>query len=102
MNLMEGQIWIESEGLGRGSTAIFIVKLGTPGRSNESKLPFVHKGPGNQEKPNFSGLKVVVMDDNRLVIHAPFITCFLFWSWHLFLSKGAYFQPLNINLVKGS
>ncbi|KAI3457561.1 hypothetical protein Pfo_014224 [Paulownia fortunei] len=66
VNLMEGNIFIESEGLGRGSTAIFIVKLGIPGRSNESKLPFVHKGQGNQVKPNFSGLKVVVMDDNSV------------------------------------
>lgn len=64
---MEGHIWIESEGVGRGSTAIFIVKLGIPARVNESKLPFLQKGPGNQVKLNFSGLKVVVMDENRLV-----------------------------------
>ncbi|KAL0353902.1 UNVERIFIED_CONTAM: Ethylene receptor 1 [Sesamum angustifolium] len=66
VNLMEGHIRIESEGLGRGSTAIFIVKLGIPGRSNESKLAFIHKGPGNQVKPNFSGLKVVVADNNSV------------------------------------
>ncbi|KAL2245544.1 UNVERIFIED_CONTAM: Ethylene receptor 1 [Sesamum indicum] len=66
VNLMEGHIRIESEGLGRGSTAIFIVKLGIPGRSNESKLSFIHKGPANQVKPNFSGLKVVVVDDNSV------------------------------------
>ncbi|GFP98850.1 ethylene receptor 1 [Phtheirospermum japonicum] len=64
VNLMEGHIWIESEGPGRGSTAIFITKLGIAGRSNESKFPLVHKVQGNQVKPNFSGLKVVVMDDN--------------------------------------
>ncbi|KAG8386528.1 hypothetical protein BUALT_Bualt03G0157800 [Buddleja alternifolia] len=61
-----GHIWIESEGLGKGSTAIFIVKLGFPGRSNEPKLSFVLKGPGNQVKPNFNGIKVVVMDDNSV------------------------------------
>ncbi|XP_042018169.1 ethylene receptor 1-like [Salvia splendens] len=66
VNLMEGHIWIESEGLGRGSTVIFIVKLGIPARLNESKLPFLHKGPGNQVKLIFSGLKVVVMDDNSV------------------------------------
>ena len=66
MNLMEGHIWIESDGPGRGSTVIFIVKLGIPARLNESKLPFLHKAPGNQIELNFSGLKVVVMDDNRL------------------------------------
>ncbi|CAA0841535.1 Ethylene receptor 1 [Striga hermonthica] len=67
INLMEGHIWLESEGLGRGTTAIFIVKLGYPGRSNESKLPLLPKVPRYQAvNPNFSGLKVVVMDDNML------------------------------------
>ncbi|KAL3848647.1 hypothetical protein ACJIZ3_010529 [Penstemon smallii] len=66
VNLMEGQLSIESEGLGKGSTAIFIVKLGIPGRSNEPKLSFVHKGTKNQVKPNFSGLKVVLLDDNSV------------------------------------
>lgn len=65
VNLMEGQIWVESEGIGRGSTAVFFVKLGIPSRSNESKLSILQKGAGNQVKPIFSGLKVIVMDDNR-------------------------------------
>lgn len=77
VNLMEGQIWIESEGVGRGSTAVFYVKLGIPARSNESKLPVLNKGPGNQIKPIFSGLKVIVMDDNRLVVLASFLYSFL-------------------------
>ncbi|KAL6570567.1 mitochondrial 2-enoyl thioester reductase [Orobanche gracilis] len=42
VNLMEWHIWIESEGVGRGSIGIFIVKLGFSGRSNESKLPIIH------------------------------------------------------------
>nr|GME06334.1 ethylene receptor [Ipomoea batatas] len=46
-NLMEGHIWIESEGLGKGATAIFIVKLGIPGLSNELKLTLVPKLPAN-------------------------------------------------------
>ncbi|XP_051125645.1 ethylene receptor 1-like [Andrographis paniculata] len=66
VNLMGGQIWIDSEGLGRGSTAIFIVKLGIPSRSNEPKLAFVHKGSGNLVNPNLSGLKVVVLDENSV------------------------------------
>lgn len=78
VNLMEGQIWIESEGLGKGSTAIFIVKLGFPGHSNESRLPFVPKVPGNHVLTNFSGLKVVVMDDNR---YASFPPCILNSLW---------------------
>ncbi|KAK2968729.1 hypothetical protein RJ640_005916 [Escallonia rubra] len=64
VNLMEGHIWIESEGLGKGSTAIFVVKLGIPERSNELKLSFVPKGPANHGQTNFLGLKVLVMDDN--------------------------------------
>ncbi|KAK4374004.1 hypothetical protein RND71_004681 [Anisodus tanguticus] len=64
VNLMEGHIWIESEGLGKGSTAIFIIRLGIPGRANESKLPFVAKLPANHMQMTFQGLKVLVMDDN--------------------------------------
>lgn len=61
---MEGHIWIESEGVGKGSTAIFIVKLGIPGRLNESKLPFTAGLPANHMQMTFQGLKVLVMDDN--------------------------------------
>ncbi|KAH0707081.1 hypothetical protein KY289_012157 [Solanum tuberosum] len=64
VNLMEGHIWIESEGLGKGSTAIFIIKLGIPGRANEPKLPFVTKLPANHMQMSFQGLKVLVMDEN--------------------------------------
>lgn len=64
VNLMEGHIWLESEGLGKGCTASFIVKLGIPELSNESKLPFMPKVPANHGQTNFLGLKVLVMDDN--------------------------------------
>ncbi|KAI4328646.1 hypothetical protein L6164_020982 [Bauhinia variegata] len=64
VNLMGGQIWIESEGIGKGCTATFIVKLGIPDRKNESKPPFVPKLPGNNGLTDFAGLKVLVMDDN--------------------------------------
>ncbi|KAH0744158.1 hypothetical protein KY290_032151 [Solanum tuberosum] len=64
VDLMEGHIWIESEGVGKGSTAIFIVKLGIPGRLNESKLPFIPGLPANHMQMTFQGLKVLVMDDN--------------------------------------
>nr|AAL66207.1 putative ethylene receptor [Pyrus communis] len=64
VNLMEGHIWIESEGLGKGCTATFIVKLGFPERSNESKQPFAPKLQANHVQTNFPGLKVLVMDDN--------------------------------------
>ncbi|XP_048330913.2 ethylene receptor isoform X1 [Ziziphus jujuba] len=64
VNLMEGHIWIESEGLGKGCTASVIVKLGFPERSNESKPPFAPKGQANHAQTNFPGLKVIVMDEN--------------------------------------
>lgn len=64
VNLMEGHIWLESEGLGKGCTATFMVKLGIPELSNESKFPFVPKMSANHGQTNFPGLKVLVMDDN--------------------------------------
>ncbi|KAK7283817.1 hypothetical protein RIF29_13563 [Crotalaria pallida] len=64
VNLMEGQIWIESEGTGKGCTVTFMVKLGIPDRPNESKLPYAPKVQGNHVSKNFAGLKVLVMDDN--------------------------------------
>ncbi|MBA0705310.1 hypothetical protein Golax_017513 [Gossypium laxum] len=64
VNLMEGHIWIESEGLGKGCTAIFMVKLGIPERLNEPKLPFMPKVPTNHGPTAFPGLKVLVMDEN--------------------------------------
>lgn len=64
---MEGHIWIESEGLGKGCTAIFIVKLGIPERLNESKLPYMPKVSANHGQTAFPGLKVLVMDENGSV-----------------------------------
>ncbi|PPR95569.1 hypothetical protein GOBAR_AA25105 [Gossypium barbadense] len=64
VNLMEGHIWIESDGLGKGCTAIFMVKLGIPERLNEPKLPFMPKVPTNHGPTAFPGLKVLVMDEN--------------------------------------
>ncbi|XVF47657.1 hypothetical protein PTKIN_Ptkin03bG0127700 [Pterospermum kingtungense] len=62
----EGHIWIESEGLGKGCTTIFIVKLGIPERFNESKLSLMPKVPTNHGPTAFSWLKVLVMDENGL------------------------------------
>ncbi|XP_062026646.1 ethylene receptor-like isoform X1 [Rosa rugosa] len=64
VNLMEGHIWIESDGLGKGCTATVIVKLGYSEQSNESKLPFAPKTQANHVHSDFPGLKVLVMDDN--------------------------------------
>ncbi|XP_040986174.1 ethylene receptor [Juglans microcarpa x Juglans regia] len=64
VNLMEGHIWLDSEGPGKGCTAIFIVKLGIPRLSNESKFPFAPKVSANHGLTNFPGLKVLLMDNN--------------------------------------
>ncbi|KAK9025513.1 hypothetical protein V6N11_038379 [Hibiscus sabdariffa] len=64
VNLMEGHIWIESEGLGKGCTAIFMVKLGIPERLNDSRLALMPKVPPNHGPAAFPGLKVLVMDEN--------------------------------------
>jgi ethylene receptor len=65
VNLMEGHIWIESEGPGKGCMAIFIVKLGIPENTSESKNPFLPKA--NHGQTTFPGLKVLVLDDNGSV-----------------------------------
>ncbi|KAJ4976916.1 hypothetical protein NE237_002022 [Protea cynaroides] len=61
VNLMEGYIWIESEGFGKGCTASFVVKLGIAGRSNDPDHRVV---PLNHVQANFPGLKILIMDDN--------------------------------------
>lgn len=66
---MEGHIWIESEGVGKGCTANFIVKLGYSDSPNESKVAFMPKALANNSRTSFPGLKVLVMDDNGLVHH---------------------------------
>lgn len=76
---MGGHIYLESEGIGKGSTAVFVVKLGFPQRSGDPKLPFAPSAilPASQGRTNFSGLKVLVMAENGLVIFSfefsPFI-----------------------------
>lgn len=67
VNLMDGHIWIESEGLGKGCMVTFIVKLGIPEQLKESKFLVMPKIPASHVRTNFSGLKVLVVDDNRLV-----------------------------------
>lgn len=100
VNLMEGHIWIESEGLGKGCTASFIVKLGCPERSNESKLPLVSMVQANHSQTNFTGLKVLVMDENGSVtfffcttMHFTFIQYTLFvllFSWVRIIPGSTY------------
>lgn len=64
---MGGHIYLESEGLGKGSTAVFVVKLGVPEPSSDSRLPFANIIPPSQGQINFPGLKVLIMAENGLV-----------------------------------
>lgn len=64
MQLMNGHIWIESDGLGRGSVVTFIVRLQLQSASaNERERP---SGEDNLNKADLKGLKVLVTDDNSV------------------------------------
>ncbi|XP_010279610.1 PREDICTED: ethylene receptor isoform X1 [Nelumbo nucifera] len=66
VSLMKGHIWIESEGLGKGCTAVFIVRLGIAEHSHDSGHHFIPKLQANHVQASFSGLKVLLMDDNGI------------------------------------
>lgn len=65
VNLMKGRIWLESEGIGKGCTTIFIVKLGISEdptrRFQQNLLPPIRTGQGEADpfglKPNLKDEK---------------------------------------------
>jgi ethylene receptor len=54
---MGGHIWVESEGLGKGTLVTFVVKLGLPEHPNELDRQMAMR-------TDFSGVRVLVTDDN--------------------------------------
>ncbi|CAA2984399.1 ethylene receptor [Olea europaea subsp. europaea] len=68
VNLMEGEIWIESGALGKGNYCYLYHETW-----NFWTLPFVPSVPRDHMLTNFSGLKVFVMDEKC----APFTPCVL-------------------------
>lgn len=63
---MDGHIWIESEGVGKGSIVTFIVKLNVPEPPSHLSIqiaPTSHSS-GSQSRVDLSGIKVLVTDDN--------------------------------------
>jgi ethylene receptor len=64
VQLMNGHIWIESEGLGKGSVVTFIVRLQRLSSStSEIERPIWEE---NLNKATLQGLKVLVTDDNSV------------------------------------
>lgn len=64
LQLMNGHIWIESEGLNRGSVVTFIVRLQVQSDSSKER-----GRPSREEqlnKEDLKGLKVLVTDDNSV------------------------------------
>jgi ethylene receptor len=57
VNLMGGHIWVESEGLGKGTLVTFVVKLGLPEHPNELDRQMAMR-------TDFTGVRVLVTDDN--------------------------------------
>lgn len=60
---MGGLIWIESEGLDKGSTAAFIVKLGICDKPNDSPVhPVAPRGHAHNCSGDLPGHKLVFRD----------------------------------------
>ncbi|GJP29855.1 hypothetical protein CLOM_g20133 [Closterium sp. NIES-68] len=72
VSMMGGHIWVESEGPGKGTTVTFVVRLGLPEKADDrSKAgPAGQKqaagGAGVTKAVDFTGLKVLVCDDNHV------------------------------------
>ncbi|XP_058083326.1 probable ethylene response sensor 1 isoform X2 [Magnolia sinica] len=70
VNLMGGYMWLESEGLGKGCTATFVVKLGFGNNSNESALE-MPRAKTDLSAADLSGLNTLFKDDNRVMPSKP-------------------------------
>ncbi|KAA8549132.1 hypothetical protein F0562_000816 [Nyssa sinensis] len=72
VNLMKGHIWIESEGIDKGSTVIFIVELGICSNQNESTVQQVApRVRTNQGSADLIRHKPLVKDDDEIATFAP-------------------------------
>ncbi|CAK9251665.1 unnamed protein product, partial [Sphagnum jensenii] len=64
VNLMDGHIWVESEGFGKGTLVTFIVKLGLPEKINELDRHMTTAVQPSHQRTDFSGVRILVTDDN--------------------------------------
>lgn len=68
VSLMEGNIWLESEGVGKGCTAMFFVKLGMPEKPNANLRRMApHPLQPNQGAGGPDALSISIMDSNPRV-----------------------------------
>lgn len=66
VNLMDGHIWIESDGVGKGSVVTFIVKLNFPEAPSHLSIQIAPNSQpsSSQSRTDCSGVKILVTDDN--------------------------------------
>jgi len=70
VELMEGNIWVESE-LGKGSSFIFTVKLGRAAENVNEKIEILHAEKTEHNIKKFSGLRLLLAEDieiNREIV----------------------------------
>lgn len=68
IQLMKGNIWIESEGLGKGTTITFVVKLGVCNHPNALPLlPMAPRGRLNQGSDDLFRYRQFRGDDGGMV-----------------------------------
>lgn len=63
---MGGHIWIESEGLDKGCTTTFIVKLGICSNPDLSGLQVAKRGQASSRSGNLTGYKHFGRDNDEL------------------------------------
>lgn len=64
---MDGQIWLESEGLGKGCTATFIIKLGIYEDPNGYSQQLVPINKPSHGDPDISGPRAPFKDERTLM-----------------------------------
>lgn len=84
---MGGEIWVESEGVGKGTTVTFIVKLGLPEKPSEQDRQITPSPASVHLRTDFSGVKILVTDDNGYVF------CITVWSAHSFVGHTNVLSP---------
>ncbi|XP_068648233.1 probable ethylene response sensor 1 [Aristolochia californica] len=67
VNLMEGHIWVESEGLGKGCTATFVVKLGIGDVSNESSQQVIPRVRSDHNGVDHCGPRALSKEENGII-----------------------------------